>query len=224
MAYINPMESAMFRRVAAGELSAEEVCARAAENPEYLGSWEVCEAAQEMVSGGESDDKTLTESMAAASISGSAQAVSTYATLPRPLLPRPTPPHLVLFQRGGPQVLEMYEAPLPPPPPAWNTNPNEEQFIYEGETREPSAPPPSPTTGTDVAEEEEQVDAVAEESEEEDSDVRTLPAWHLAHNRRRARQVIALLDQDVLDAMPTDNLIWMMQAGFQSLTARRAHH
>ncbi len=39
-----------------------------------------------------------------------------------------------------------------------------------------------------------------------------------------ARQVVALLDQDVLDAMPTDNLIWMMQAGFQSLAARRAHH
>ena len=35
------MESEMFRRVAAGEMSAAEVCARAAENPEYLGSWEV---------------------------------------------------------------------------------------------------------------------------------------------------------------------------------------
>ena len=99
----------MFRRVATGELSAEEVCARAAENPEYLGSWEVCEATQEMASGGESDDKTLTESMAAASIS---ESISTYASLPRPLLPRPTPPHLVLFQRGGPQALEMYMAPL----------------------------------------------------------------------------------------------------------------
>ena len=111
MVYSNPMESAIFRRVAAGELSAEEVCARAAENPEYLGNWEVCEAAQEMASGGESDDKTLTESMAAASISGSAEAVSTYASLPRPLLPRPTPAHLVLFQGGGPQALEMYHAP-----------------------------------------------------------------------------------------------------------------
>jgi len=214
----------MFRRVVSGELSAQDVCARAAENPEYLGSWEVCEAAQEKVSGGESDDKTLTESMAAASISGSVQEDSTYATLPRPLLPRPTPTHLVLFQRGGAQALEMFQAPLPPAPPAWNTNPNEEHFIYEGETLEPSPPPPSPTTGTDVAEDEEHVDAVAEESEEEDSDVQSLPAWHFAHNRRRARQVIALLDQDVLDAMPTDNLIWMMQAGFQSLTARRAHH
>ena len=66
--------------------------------------------------------------------------------------------------------------------------------------------------------------AVAEESEDEDSEVRTLPAWHLAHNRRRARQVVALLDQDVLDAMPTDNLIWMIQAGFQSLAARIGHH
>ena len=214
----------MFRRVAAGELSAAEVCARAAENPEYLGSWEVREAAQEMASGGESEDKTLTESMAAASISDSASVVSTYASLPRPLLPRPHTPRLVLFQRGGPQALEMFQAPAPPPPPAWNTNPNDEHFIYEGETLEPSPPPPSPTMGADVAEDEEQVDAIAEESEEEDAEVRTLPAWHLAHNRRRARQVIALLDQDVLDAMPTDNLIWMMQAGFQSLTARRAHH
>ena len=68
------------------------------------------------------------------------------------------------------------------------------------------------------------MDAIAEESEEEDADVRTLPAWHLAHNRRRARQVVALLDQNVLNAMPTDELIWMMQAGFQSLTARRAPH
>ena len=67
----------MFRRVADGELSAEEECARAAENPEYVGNWEVGEAAQEMVSGGESDDKTLTESMAAASISASAEVVST---------------------------------------------------------------------------------------------------------------------------------------------------
>ncbi len=68
------------------------------------------------------------------------------------------------------------------------------------------------------------MDAIAEETEEEDSEVRTLPAWHLAHKRRRARQVIALRDQDVLDAMSKDDLIWMMQAGFQRLTARRAHH
>ena len=74
-------------------------------------------------------------------------------------------------------------------------------------------------------EEEEQGDAVAEEKEEEeDSEARTLPAWHQAHNRRRARHVVALFNQDVLDAMPTDNLIWIMQAGFQSLTARRVHH
>ena len=103
----------MFRRVANGELSAQEVCTRAVANPEYLGSWEVCQATQEIASGGESDDKTLTESMAIASISGSAQAVSTYASLPRPPMPRPPPPHLVLFQRGGPQALEMFEAPLP---------------------------------------------------------------------------------------------------------------
>ncbi len=57
MAYNNPMESALFRRVAAGELSAEEGGARAAENPVYLGSWEVCEATHEMASGGASEDK-----------------------------------------------------------------------------------------------------------------------------------------------------------------------
>jgi len=163
--------------------------------------------------------------MAAASISASAEVVSTYVSELRPPMPRPPPPRLVLFQRGGPQALEMFEAPLPPPPPAWNSNPNDEQFVYEGETREPSAPPPSPAMGEDVAEEEEQVDAVAEETEEEeDSEVRTLPAWHHAHNRRRARQVIALINQDVLDAMPTDNLLWIMQAGFQSLMTRRVHH
>ena len=141
-------------------------------------------------------------------------------------MPRPPPPHLVLFQRGGPQALEMFEAPLPPPPPAWNSNPNDEHFVYEGETREPSAPP-SPAPAEDVEEEDEQVDAVAEkteEEEEEESEVRTLPAWHQAHNRRRARQVIALINQDVLDAMPTDNLLWIMQAGFQSLMTRRVHH
>ena len=121
-------------------------------------------------------------------------------------------------------MLEMYQAPPPPPPPAWNSIANDEHFIYEGETPPPSPPPPSPATAEDVAEDEEQVDAVAEETEEEDSEVRTLPAWHQAHNRRRARQVIALLDQNVLDAMPTDNLIWIMQAGFQSLMARRVHH
>ncbi len=47
MVYSNAMERAMFRRVAAGELSTEEVCARVAENPDYVGSWEVCEATQE---------------------------------------------------------------------------------------------------------------------------------------------------------------------------------
>ncbi len=69
------------------------------------------------------------------------------------------------------------------------------------------------------------MDAIAEETEEEeeDAELRTLPAWHLTHNRRRARLVIAFLHQDVLNVMPTDDLIWMMQAGFQSLTARRAH-
>ena len=65
----------MFRRVANGELSAEEVCARALANPDYLDNWDVREATQEMASCGASDDKTLTESMAAASISDSASVV-----------------------------------------------------------------------------------------------------------------------------------------------------
>ena len=97
-------------------------------------------------------------------------------------------------------------------------------FYLRGRNSLPSPPPPSPATADDIAEDEEQVDAVAEETEEEDSEARTLPAWHQAHNRRRARQVIVLLDQNVLDAMSTDDLIWIMQAGFQSLTARRAQH
>ena len=37
-----------------------------------------------------------------------------------------------------------------------------------------------------------------------------IPAWHLANNRLRMRQVIALLDTDVMDPMSTDDLIWMM--------------
>ena len=48
MAYSNPMESALFRRIANGELSAQEVSARAVANPDYLCSWEVCQAAQEI--------------------------------------------------------------------------------------------------------------------------------------------------------------------------------
>ena len=143
----------MFRRLANGELSAQEVCARAVANPEYLGSWKVCEAAQEIASGGQSDDKTLTESMAAASISDGAAVGSTYASLPRAVLPRPTPQHLVLFQRGGPQALEMYH--VPPPKPAWNANKLAEQFIYEGEARPASAPQPS--MSEDAAAEEEEV-------------------------------------------------------------------
>ena len=214
----------MFRRVANGELSAQEVCARAVANPEYLGSWEVCQATQEIASGGESDDKTLTESMAIASISDSASVVSTYASLPRPFLPRPTPQHLVLFQRGGPQALEMYHA--PPPTPTWNAKASAEQFIYEGEARPASAP--QPTTSEDAAEDEEeliQVDAVAEETEEEEEEETiSIPAWQNPNIKRRARQVVALINQDVLDAMPTENLIWIMQAGFQSLLSRRVHH
>ena len=88
----------------------------------------------------------------------------------------------------------MFQAPLPPAPAAWNTNPNEEHFIYEGETREASAPPPSPTTGADVAEEEEQVDAIAEETEEEEEETISIPGWQNLNKKRRARQVVAILN------------------------------
>ena len=110
-------------------------------------------------------DKTLTESMAAATISDSASAVSTYASEPRAVLPRPTPQHIVLFQRGGPQALEMYHA--PPPTPTWNARASAEQFIYEGEARPPSAPPQTMEAELDEEYEENivQVDAVAEETE-----------------------------------------------------------
>jgi hypothetical protein len=176
----------------------------------------------ELASGGEAQEKTLTESMAAATISDSDSVVSTYASLPRAVLPRPTPQHLVLFQRGGPQALEMYHA--PPPTPTWNARASAEQFIYEGEARPASAPPQ--TMESEVEEEYEenvvQVDAVAEETEEEEPI--SIPAWQNPNTKRRARQVFALLNQDVLDAMPTDNLIWIMQAGFQSLMSRRVHH
>ena len=90
------MESAMFRRVANGDLSAQDVCARAVANPEYVGTFDAANHS-ELIGMSESDDKTLTESMAAASISDSASAVSTYASLPRPILPRPPPPLLGLF-------------------------------------------------------------------------------------------------------------------------------
>ena len=178
----------------------------------------------ELATGGEVEAKTLPESMAAASISDSAAAVSTCASLPPAVLPRPTPQHVVLFQGGGLEAFEMYHVPLTTP--AWNGNELAEQFIYEGEARPASAPQPS--TSEEVAEEEEvliQVDAIAEESEEEeDEETISIPVWQIPNNKRRARQVVALLNQDVLDAMPTDNRIWIMQAGFQSLMSRRADH
>ena len=67
-----------------------------------------------------------------------------------------------------------------------------------------------------------QVDAVAEETEEEE--LLSIPAWQSPKIKRRARQVVALLNQDVLDAMPPDNLIWIMHAGFQSLMSPRVRH
>ena len=131
----------------------------------------------------------------------------------------------LLFQRGGRQALEMYHA--PPPTPAWNANELAEEFIYEGEARPASAPQPATSEDVAGAEEEEliQVDAIAGETEEEEEEETiSIPAWQNPNTKRRARQVVALLNQDVVDAMPTDNLIWIMQAGFQSLMSRRVRH
>ncbi len=102
MAYTNPEMSSLLHGGAreSQEPSATEGCEEALNNPAYLAHWEVAEQSTELATGGESEDKTLTESMAAASISDSAAAVSTCASLPRAVLPRPTPQHLVLFQRG----------------------------------------------------------------------------------------------------------------------------
>ena len=66
------------------------------------------------------------------------------------------------------------------------------------------------------------MDALADHEEQEETI--GIPAWQNLNIKRRARQVVALLNQDVLDAMPTDNLIWIMQAGFQSLMSRRVRH
>ena len=45
----------------------------------------------------------------------------------------------VLFQRGGPQVLAMYQC--SPATSAWNGNELAEYFIYEGEVRPATAQP-----------------------------------------------------------------------------------
>ena len=118
----------------------------------------------------------------------------------------------------------MYHAPQPPP--TWNAKASAKQFIYEGEARPASVPQPSTSEGAAAEDEEEliQVDAIAEETEEEEEETISIPAWQNPNTKRRASQVVALLNQDVLDAMPTDNLIWIMQAGFQSLMSRRVHH
>ena len=221
MAYTNPKMSSLFRSEACAsqEPSAAEGWADALNNPAYVRNFDV---AREMASGGESDDKTLTEAMAAAQISNTAPATSTTTSEPgRPLLSRPQPQRLVLFQRGGPQALAMYHA--PPPTPAWNANELAEHFIYEGEAR-PASAPPQTMDGEEEEEDEEnllQVDAVAEDEEEEMAEASSMPGWQNPRTKRRARQVLDLLDQEVLDAMSTDNLIWIMQAGFQSLVSRR---
>ena len=218
MAYINPKMSSLFGSGAQAS-GASEGWADALNNPAYVAHFEV---AKELASGGESVDNTLTEAMAAAQISSSA---STTTSEPlRPLLPRPQAPRLVLFQRGAPQALAMYQG--PPPTPAWNANELAEHFIYEGEARPASAPPETMAAEEEEEDEENlvQVDALAEDEEEEMAEARSMHGWQNPRTKRRARQVLDLLDQEVLDAMSTDNLIWIMQAGFQSLVARRVRH
>ena len=225
MAYTNPKMSSLFRSEACASQvpSAAEGWADALNNPAYVRNFDV---AKELAKRGEIDDNTLTEAMAAAQISNTAPATSTTTSEPvRPLLSRPQPPRLVLFQRGGPQALAMYQG--PPPTPAWNANELAEHFVYEGEARAASAPPETMAGEEEEEEEEEnlvQVDAVAEDEEEEMTEARSMPGWQNPRTKRRARQVLDLLDQEVLDAMSTDNLIWIMQAGFQSLVARRVRH
>ena len=60
------------------------------------------------------------------------------------------------------------------------------------------------------------MDAVAEETEEEVS--LSILAWQSPKTKRRSRQGVTLFNQDVLDAMPTDDLICITLAGCQSLT------
>ena len=116
----------------------------------------------------------------------------------------------------------MYQG--PPATSAWNGNELAEHFIYEGEVHPATA---QQQTMEDEAKKEDEenlvhVDTVAEETEEEES-VR-IPAWQNPNTKRCARQAVALLNQVVLDAMPTDNLTWIMQAGFQSLMLRCVRH
>ena len=221
MAYVNPKMSSLFGSgaCASQEPSAAEGWMDALNNPAYVRTFDV---AKESATGGESADNTLTEAMAAAQISRS---VSTTTSEPvRLLLSRPQQPRLVLFQRGGPQALAMDQG--PPPTPAFNANELADHFIYEGEAR-PASAPPQTMAGEEEEEDEEnlvQVDAVAEDEEEEMAEARSMHGWQNQRTKRRARHVLDLLDQEVLDAMSTDNLIWIMHVGFQSLVARRVRH
>ena len=86
MEYTCPSESALFRCASRVE-SASTGWADALDNPSYVAHWEVAEPARELGSGGESDDSTLTEEMAAAQISTSASTTTSESV--RPLLPLP---------------------------------------------------------------------------------------------------------------------------------------
>ena len=82
MGYTNSEMSTLLRDGAdtSREPSAAEGWADWLNNPAYLAHWEVVEPSMELATGGEAEDKTLTESMGAASISDSASVVSTYTT------------------------------------------------------------------------------------------------------------------------------------------------
>ena len=86
--------------------------------------------------------------------------------------------------------------------------------VYKGKQL---ASEPEPTTSENAGEDEEellQLDAFSEETEEEEEETISIPAWENPNTKRRAGHVVVLLNQYVLDAMATDNLIWIMQAGF----------
>ena len=59
---------------------------------------------------------------------------------------------------------------------------------------------------------------------DEQEQARNIPVWQNPKIKKRAREAFELLNHDVLDSMPTDKLIYIMQAGFHSLMSRRIRH
>ncbi len=58
----------------------------------------------------------------------------------------------------------------------------------------------------------------------EEEQARSLPLGQNPQIKRRARQAFELLNQDVIDPMPTEKLIYVVQAGLHSLMSRRIRH